>query len=834
MGQRADGYVVHAGFGHGTDVVEANTSTGFQARAAGDAPHGLPEIGKAEVVQQDAIGTCVQSLLHLLQGVGFDLDLQVGPALPCPCHGCGHRVGFGVLQDLEMVVLDQDQVVEAEAVVVSAATTYGVLFELPPPGCGLARVEDPRAGAGHRTYEAGRQRGNAGKALHEVQCDPFGRQQGPGRPFDLQEHRARLETLAIPGAGSDSNRATPLPERFDGQRQPRHDQRLPRAHDGARARPGRDQRQRGGIATPDVLAEGVANEPAHLPWMKSIHGVPSWNGLSRITSAEWCGRCRVGAPPASGDPSESGEQPDQALQGRIHWVLLGTMQISPCSEVRRRSGQIRNRKMRWTKRSPTANALRSGMPPADPDCPASLLRRPVAFGVVLGLVIQALWAGEVRAGSGAGDFSVPEVGPVPEDLRARLQLDPFYRKHLDAGGLPVLGSRRVSNAALREAAWILGHMLAGRPEWLARMGERGARVVVMAHDEYTTDVPEHARLRPKIYWDRRARGLGGRTTSCGEENLLGFPGDPYAGECILIHEFSHALHNVALRRGEPGFQETLERLFEQARREGRWTGTYAASNPEEYWAEAVQSWFDCNRENDASHNHVNTREELQAYDPGLAQLCERVFGTNPWRYRRPWQRPAAERVHLAGYDPARAPRFHWPDPPLGERAVVRFDTPLGSFEAELYARQAPQVVRHFLGLVRDGFYREGSLRWIPAVPGGEAGAYIEGGTDPARLAEQPSLDDGETPARSGLRHLRGTLTWVLGGAEDGRGRFRICREDRPDWDNVRPEQQPEGPGLAPFGRVIRGMDLLESWAREVDRDPAGGSALRLQGVYRME
>ena len=45
---------------------------------------------------------------------------------------------------------------------------------------------------------------------------------------------------------------------------------------------------------------------------------------------------------------------------------------------------------------------------------------------------------------------------------------------------------------------------------------------------------------------RPGPGLGGSQTdpvcSCGEENLLAFPGDPYAAECILIHEFAHNIH----------------------------------------------------------------------------------------------------------------------------------------------------------------------------------------------------------------------------------------------------------------------------------------------------
>ena len=87
-------------------------------------------------------------------------------------------------------------------------------------------------------------------------------------------------------------------------------------------------------------------------------------------------------------------------------------------------------------------------------------------------------------------------------------------------------------------------------------------------------------------------------------------------------------------------------------------GRAAATNAGEYWAEGVQSWFDTNRENDGSHNHVNTRGELKEYDPDLAKLVEEVHGDGPWRYTRP--RDRAEPGHLKGYDPSRAPRFSWP------------------------------------------------------------------------------------------------------------------------------------------------------------------------------
>ena len=56
----------------------------------------------------------------------------------------------------------------------------------------------------------------------------------------------------------------------------------------------------------------------------------------------------------------------------------------------------------------------------------------------------------------------------------------------------------------------------------------------MAHNEYTTHIPEHRDLQPRLYWNRRARGLGATperpAVSRGEENLLGYVNDPYASK----------------------------------------------------------------------------------------------------------------------------------------------------------------------------------------------------------------------------------------------------------------------------------------------------------------
>jgi hypothetical protein len=169
-------------------------------------------------------------------------------------------------------------------------------------------------------------------------------------------------------------------------------------------------------------------------------------------------------------------------------------------------------------------------------------------------------------------------------------------------------------------------------------------------------------LKPKDYWDARARGLGGNTTdplcSCGEENLLAFRGDPYSTENIFIHEFAHNLHLRGMVNVDPTFDPRLKAAYDAAMKADLWRGKYAATNHHEYWAEGVQSWFDDNRENDHDHNHVNTRAELEDYDTGLAALCREVFGDTQLKYTKPTTRLTG---HLAGYDPATAPVFVWPE-----------------------------------------------------------------------------------------------------------------------------------------------------------------------------
>lgn len=226
-----------------------------------------------------------------------------------------------------------------------------------------------------------------------------------------------------------------------------------------------------------------------------------------------------------------------------------------------------------------------------------------------------------------------QVTGIPEGKN----IPSFYQKYIETEGLYVTSSGKVSDEALLKACDIISLMLAKRPDVKAHMVKKGCRVMIIGKDEETCDLPEFAHIcncEDSIkYWNWRARGFGGApedefSSSCGEENLLALPQDKYVGENILIHEFAHLIHTVGIVGVEPDFNERLEALRQNAIRKGLWEKTYAVSNKEEYFAECVQSFFNCNRYAEPAngvHNWVNRRTKLKTYDPDMYRLLQEYF-----------------------------------------------------------------------------------------------------------------------------------------------------------------------------------------------------------------
>ena len=227
--------------------------------------------------------------------------------------------------------------------------------------------------------------------------------------------------------------------------------------------------------------------------------------------------------------------------------------------------------------------------------------------------------------------------------------------------MPILSSKKVSDRALLEANYLVRNMFAYRHDVLRALVEAGVRLVIVGTNEKITDIPECRKLKRQGALDKSARYLSCTQVQslivCGEENLLNHPADRCAGESVLIREFARAVHvktglrpidkefegkqkqqyELRVKRIDREFDDRLKELYAAALKKGLWKDTYAANDRREYFSEAVQSWFDANRQNTPGHNHVNTREELEAYDPDLAEFIAEVFrhaARVDWRYQR--------------------------------------------------------------------------------------------------------------------------------------------------------------------------------------------------------
>ena len=234
----------------------------------------------------------------------------------------------------------------------------------------------------------------------------------------------------------------------------------------------------------------------------------------------------------------------------------------------------------------------------------------------------------------------PEPEPLLPALRpppGRLHLDPFYQKHLDAHGIPIVSSAAVADRAHYQARDLLLEVLANRPDLLELLADTRTHIAIMSESEVITDIPEFRhlyQLAPGRDWDTilTGGGLGPNTAIpvlvVAEQNLICLQSDLVPHADVFIHEVAHAVLTMAIefKLKDSRFRSRVDTAYENAIAAGLWRHTYAATNADEYWAEGTLAWFNLNSPPDPIHNYVNTRSELIEYDPALAQLVGEVYG----------------------------------------------------------------------------------------------------------------------------------------------------------------------------------------------------------------
>lgn len=141
-----------------------------------------------------------------------------------------------------------------------------------------------------------------------------------------------------------------------------------------------------------------------------------------------------------------------------------------------------------------------------------------------------------------------------------------------------------------------------------------------------------------------------------------------------------------------------------------------------------------------------------------------------------------------------------------EHPKVLFDTSFGTFMVELYPDKAPLTVQHFLKLIDEDYY-DGMIfhRVIKNF-------VIQTGSFNQELEHQDVEDTVENEADNGLSNEKGTIAMARGDDPDSASSdFYINLKDNSYLDPDGREDNPHG--YTVFGKVIRGMDIVEKIAQ---------------------
>ena len=141
---------------------------------------------------------------------------------------------------------------------------------------------------------------------------------------------------------------------------------------------------------------------------------------------------------------------------------------------------------------------------------------------------------------------------------------------------------------------------------------------------------------------------------------------------------------------------------------------------------------------------------------------------------------------------------------LGADPQVDLKTSAGTIRLELYPAKAPKTVANFLQYVKDGHY-DGTIfhRVID-------GFMIQGGGFDDGMNQKPTRPPIENEAKNGLKNLPGTIAMArTSNPHSASAQFFINLVPNRSLDHP----SPDGWGYAVFGKVVRGMEVVEKIAK---------------------
>jgi cyclophilin family peptidyl-prolyl cis-trans isomerase len=143
-------------------------------------------------------------------------------------------------------------------------------------------------------------------------------------------------------------------------------------------------------------------------------------------------------------------------------------------------------------------------------------------------------------------------------------------------------------------------------------------------------------------------------------------------------------------------------------------------------------------------------------------------------------------------------------PALAANPQVEMKTSQGTITVELDAEKAPKTVENFLQYVKDGFYSGTVFHRVID------GFMVQGGGFDKSMKQKPTRAPIQNEAKNGLKNETGTLAMArTQDPHSASAQFFINLKNNAFLDH--PGQ--DGWGYAVFGKVSKGMDVVEKIAK---------------------
>ncbi|HTN36797.1 MAG TPA: peptidylprolyl isomerase [Arachidicoccus sp.] len=169
---------------------------------------------------------------------------------------------------------------------------------------------------------------------------------------------------------------------------------------------------------------------------------------------------------------------------------------------------------------------------------------------------------------------------------------------------------------------------------------------------------------------------------------------------------------------------------------------------------------------------------------------------------------------------------------------VLIETKFGDIELALYPDRAPKTVAAFLSYVDQGLYNDASFYRVlnkdNQATDASKSELIQGGiwqTNPDKLRTLKGIPH-ESTQRTGIKHLNGTISLAREAPGTANSEFFIVIGDQKGYDSGG-VNNPDHLGYAAFGRVVRGMDIVQLLYNKPERDQSFDPPIPIFTIKRL-